>query len=71
MAPWTSGKEDDVLGATHPKWVAYQNIFAGVVWSIYALSTAILFAMAVRQTFCKANYWRFWLTLKTFFGCVF
>ena len=47
MAPSAAEKEKDVLGAMHPKWVAYQNIFASVVKSIYALSTAILFGMTV------------------------
>ena len=36
-----------MLGAMHPKQVTYQNIFASVVKSIYALSTAILCVMTV------------------------
>ena len=40
-------QEKDMLGAMHPKWMAYQNIVASVEKSIYDLSIAILFAMTV------------------------
>ena len=49
MAPSAAEKEKDVLGAMHPKWVAYQNIFTSVVKNTYVLSIAILSAMTVRN----------------------
>ena len=70
MAPSAAEKEKDVLGAMHPKWVAYQNIFASVVKSTYILNTARLFAKTITNAL-QSQLLKILINVKDIFGCIF